>query len=273
MRRFLIILLFFFRSAVGQIPNNSFENWTNGSPDSWQTANIPIVPHSVLADSDSYEGNFAVKGIVVSDIRNKPFAPYLGIYGPAAQGFPISETYERLTGWCKLFLKPGDRFTGDVKMYDHNQEPMADGKLVIDTSINSWTFFRIHINYYGLLEPVSSMLFFTITDSTLISSGQIGSYFLLDELSLDGTTGIKKLSGVNDINIYPNPAHSELHIQNLSMNENYNYVFSDITGKVLVNRLQNNSDEILNTEEYSPGIYFLNIISDERSFSKKIILE
>jgi hypothetical protein len=85
-RGFLIILLFFFRSAVGQIPNYSFENWTNGNPDWWQTTNIPIVPRSIIPDTDAYEGNLSVKGIVVSDVRNKPFAPYLGIYGPAGPG-------------------------------------------------------------------------------------------------------------------------------------------------------------------------------------------
>jgi hypothetical protein len=190
-----------------------------------------------------------------------------------AQGFPVSDTYERLTGWCKLFLKPGDSFTGDVKMYDHNQEPMADGKLVIDSSFDSWTFFKIHINYYGILAPVSSMIFFTITDSTLLSSGQIGSYFLVDELALEGTTGIKNLSVSNSVEVFPNPARSEFHIYNKNTVGNFNYVFCDMTGKVLVRKTQINSDETFSTDEFSPGVYFLNGYSDEGCFSKKIILE
>ena len=273
MRGIIFILLLFFKTSFSQIPNNSFENWNNGNPDWWQTTNIPIVPNSVVPDSSAYEGLLAVKGIVVSDIRNKPFAPYLGIYGPSAQGFPIGQSYEYMDGWCRLFLKPGDRFRGDIRIYDSHQEPIGDGKVIIDSSIASWTPFKIQINYYGLLLPVSCTLFFTITDSTLLSSGQIGSYFVVDQISLGGTVDINNINTGWNVNIYPNPARTELHILNTYSAKGFNYSLYDVQGKKVLTKKQFYADEIINLEKLLPGVYFLNCVSKDISFRKKVILE
>jgi hypothetical protein len=273
MRCIFLILLLTFKISFSQIPNSSFENWNNGNPVYWQTTNIPIVPASVVMDSNAYEGFLAVKGMVVSDIRNKPFAPYLGIYGSSAQGFPIDQPYEFLSGWCRLFLKPGDRFTGDIKFYDSNQEPMAQGNIVLDSTFESWIPFKMKINYYGLLPPVSCSMFFTITDSSLLASGHIGSFFVLDEMTLEGNVGINSFTNQESTVVYPNPARSEIHILNKFPSKGFNYSLHDATGRVVLIKEQCFGDETLNVEMLLPGVYFLNCLSDENRFVNKVIIE
>ena len=271
--RILLISFLYLHNAYAQIPNGSFESWNDGSPDWWQTTNIPIVPAAVNVDSNSHSGFLAAKGIVVSDNHNNPFQPYLGIYGPAAQGFPILKSFNVASGWCKLFLNPQDYFTGFVRMYDVNQEPVGEGSIVIDSSISSWTEFYIHINYFSTGIPVSSSLFFTITDSTLLGSGHIGSYFLLDDLLLVEVVGISSFSDEVDISIIQSPALNELYIKSSQPLTNANYTIADISGREVMKKSKINSDETILLTNLSAGIYFFILNANDKKIVKKILLE
>ena len=162
---------------------------------------------------------------------------------------------------------------GDVRIYDSIQEPIGVGKVVIDTSINEWTAFQIQINYTGNHGPVSCALFFTITDSTLLSSGQAGSFFLLDELSMYSTVGINNLKNEKNISIYPNPVHTKIHIVNQNAGNDLSFSLSDISGKICLTKTHCQPDEIINTEDLAPGLYLLTGKSDKNYFTKKIVVE
>jgi hypothetical protein len=272
MRSILAILLIFIQTASAQIPNSGFENWNNGYPDWWQTANIPIFPASIVPDSDSHAGQLSVKGIVVSDLSHHPFQPYLGIYGGGAQGFSISNPYNLLSGWCKLSLHAGDRFTGYVRMFNSNQETVAEGFIAIDSSFSSWKEFNVPVNYFSTDNPVSCTMFFTITDSTLLSAGHIGSYFLIDELSLTVTVGISAIPD-DGISIKVNSSDRELTIDNFNNDGILNFSLFDITGKLVLNTKRYSHGEIISLINFNPGIYLLSVYSDDRRIVKKILLE
>lgn len=272
-KQLLFILLFILQRSFAQIPNQGFEYWSGGSPDEWQTTNIPIVPPSIIIDSDAYSGTSSVKGIVVSDSHNHPFQPYLGIYGSGAQGFVITQPYLHVNGWYKLYLKPNDRFVANVRLYDSNQNPVADGKLVIESSVDTWSPFNMNINYYGPAIPVSCSLFFTITDSGLLSSGQTGSYFILDDLSMSGSFNSDPINNEDDVSVFPNPAHSEFHVNNMLEEKHFLYYLYDVTGKVVIENKSPVTNEIVNTENFLPGVYILNVFSDDKNIRKKIVVE
>jgi hypothetical protein len=272
-KRILLIVLILVRSVYAQVPNYSFENWTNSNPDAWQTTNIPLVPVSILADSDAYDGLLSVKGIVVNSNNNLPYPPYLGISGGGATGFHITDRYSTVIGWCKLFLLPGDKFTGNVKIYNNIQEPIGMGSFSIDTSSMGWSPFSINIIYFDSDAVETCSLFFTITDSTELRSGQIGSYFLLDNLSMGTTVGQNEISDGYNVSVYPNPAHAELHIRTPEMKRDIFCSLIDLTGKEIFKNKLNSSNEVISFPHLSPGIYILNLYSDERRFVKKIIVE
>ena len=272
-KRILIILLFILQKSFAQIPNQGFEYWSGGSPDEWQTTNIPIVPPSIIINGDAHSGTSSAKGIVVNDSHNHPFQPYLGIYGSGAQGFVVTQPYLKVSGWYKLFLKPNDRFLANVRLYDSNQNPVADGKLVIESSVGAWSQFNMNINYHDTAVPVTCSLFFTITDSGLLSSGQTGSFFILDDLSMSGSFNNDPLKNEEDVSVFPNPAHSEFHVNNLSKEKHFLYYLYDATGKMVLENKSPVTNEIVNTENFLPGVYFLNVLSDDKNIRKKIVIE
>ena len=272
-KRFLLIFLFLAQQVFAQVPNYSFENWTNSNPDSWQTANIAMFPASIIADSDSYDGYLSVKGIVVSTNNNQPYAPYLGISGGVSSGFHITDRYLSATGWCKLSLLQGDKFTGNVRIYNNIQEPIGEGSVTIDATSSGWMPFTMNITYFDSDAAETCSFYFTITDSTELMSGQIGSYFLLDNLSMTSTTGINENITIDNISVFPNPSHSELHINITDMKEDIFYSLVDITGReVLSNKVIGHNETVM-LNDISTGIYFLNFYCDEKKFVKKIVVE
>ena len=272
-RMILILFVSILQNISAQIPNADFESWSSGNPASWQTTNIPIVPASIVMNSDVHSGLMSVKGTVVNDNHNRPFQPYLANCGPSAQGFPVSEASTLLTGWYKLFLNTDDRFTVNVKMYNEFQEVIAEGFMYINASINSWTQFNLSIEYNTPQTPNSCSIFFTITDSTMSNSGQIGSYFLLDELNLSGLVGINEMNNDESVLTYPNPVQNILHVKIPIGTNNLSHTLFDATGKKILEKNNCTMDETLNLEDVFPGLYFLQTMMDGRKIVKRILVQ
>ena len=270
MTRLIFILMLIFQSVYAQVPNYSFENWSSINPDAWQTTNIPILPLSVLPDSDAYEGLLSVKGMVVANNYNEPYAPYLGIAGGAATGFNVSQGFEFLVGWMKLFLNPGDRFSADVRMYDENLEAVGQGLFYETVSIVTWTSFIIPVTYWGDSTKTCGM-FFTITDSTGNVAGQPGSYFLIDNLTLDGQVDIVENNVEDDFSLYPNPARTFVKVKSNSIHNNF-YSIADVTGSVVASGKVDDSSRI-SIQELSSGVYFFSVKEGERRVVRKLVIE
>ncbi|MBN2662432.1 MAG: T9SS type A sorting domain-containing protein [Bacteroidales bacterium] len=69
--------------------------------------------------------------------------------------------------------------------------------------------------------------------------------------------------------IFPNPTSDICTISNL--NTNSEIIISDVSGKTLSRFYSSNSNEQINLSNYSSGIYYVNIISDNQNITKKII--
>jgi hypothetical protein len=273
--RTLLILFFILEKLSAQVPNGGFENWNGVNPSAWQTTNIPIVPCSVIPDSDAYSGFLSVKGIVVANSSNQPFPPYLGIAGSGSVGFPITQAYEVVIGMYKLSLLPGDKFKAVANLYDQWGNPVGNGQTIVSSSTSSstWEQLIIHVNYFATPANYNCAVFFTIMDSTESGSGQIGSYFLIDDLALAGTLSSGILNEDNDISVFPIPAHDELHVKNISPDKKNYYSIIDMTGKTIQGNKQFITDETIGVENLSSGIYFLCITSDDKKYMKKIAVE
>src|SRR5207253_1576825 len=118
-----------------------------------------------------------------------------------------------------------------VRMYNNQQETIGSGFVELDSVSSQWIHFVMNIIYFDSIDAINCSMFFTITDSTGLMSGQIGSYFLLDNLTLTGLTGIESLAAEESIRVFPNPVHSDLHIVSSRMQKNLFYSICDVTGK------------------------------------------
>jgi hypothetical protein len=273
LKAFYIIPFFFISTLFAQVPNSSFENWTNNVPTGWETINIPIVPQGIIQDTNAYMGNYCVRGVVETNSFNQPFAPYLGYSGPSAQGFTIILPFARLEGYCKLNLKDGDFFDGTVHIYNSNHEPIGKGHLILSGVIPQWQHFTIDITYDSIDVSMACALFFTITDSSGLASGHAGSTFWIDYLSMTGvaSAGVIDQSSEPVFNFYPNPASDYIHVHISNATIQNHLTISDVEGRIVKSN-EIFSDELIAVNDLKAGIYFVNVYSNEKNFSEKLLI-
>lgn len=77
---------------------------------------------------------------------------------------------------------------------------------------------------------------------------------------------------VNDLNIYPNPVHTILKVENF-LDTNLSISVSDISGKVLNTITSSQSIIEIDFTEYSNGVYFIGVNTETKSGSFKIVKE
>ena len=95
---------------------------------------------------------------------------------------------------------------------------------------------------------------------------------ILDNFYVDGTLSTTDFE-IGAVKIYPNPSDNIFNIQ-LNNIEKFNYSVTDITGKIVIsNKNITQSNYALNMSDYATGLYFLNIESQGRTLTKKLILK
>ncbi len=94
---------------------------------------------------------------------------------------------------------------------------------------------------------------------------------ILDNLRIEGTLGTKDFSA-NSFTIYPNPSNNVFNID-LNNNNGFEFKVVDITGKVIITRNKVSSNTYqLDMSQYSSGMYFISITSNNKTATKKLIL-
>lgn len=167
-----------------QLNNSGFEIWVNDKPDLWETSNLPYLDKAIVQDTVARTGNYSVKGVVVNN-NARPYPPYLS--NPYnSNGTPVVAQHDTMSGWVQTGLIGSDQLLGTTVLYSSNFFPIAKGQIVINGNNTSWTYFSAPIQYFAGGIPAFAAMFFTITDSTGVASGAIGSFFRLDDVELTG---------------------------------------------------------------------------------------
>ena len=100
-------------------------------------------------------------------------------------------------------------------------------------------------------------------------TGGSQEYSMIGNVS-SGTLGINDVSVDKSIFIYPNPANDILNFtlpHNLVLSD---VIVYDITGKVVVNKLNAEVKQI-DVSQLGSGVYFVKFISDDKSIIKKFV--
>jgi uncharacterized delta-60 repeat protein len=75
---------------------------------------------------------------------------------------------------------------------------------------------------------------------------------------------------INNISIFPNPAQDVITISELPLGAELSIL--DITGKVMFNTIVNSNQLIINTDEFSNGIYLVNVYTNGSTSTKKLVV-
>jgi hypothetical protein len=90
------------------------------------------------------------------------------------------------------------------------------------------------------------------------------------DVAINQSVGIEELKGYG-ISVYPNPTQGKIYVESTN-NLIQQIIVSDFTGKMLIkkNSIQQQKERI-DLSKYGNGVYFFNIITDEKRFIIKII--
>ncbi|HLF52689.1 M4 family metallopeptidase [Flavobacterium sp.] len=127
---------------------------------------------------------------------------------------------------------------------------------------------------YGGATPQSDMLFRFVfhSDEAVAEEGAIIDNFVITGTSVLSTTE----NNFNSFAVYPNPSKGTVTLS-LSTNSDVKVTLYDISGRNIYNKSFNNSDISFNQElkfnALSKGVYILNVESDGKKASKKLIIE
>ena len=105
--------------------------------------------------------------------------------------------------------------------------------------------------------------------------GGWGNYLYVDNINISGFTGISELSNNSQISVYPNPGNDYISVEvkgNLQK-EIEMKILNTLGQAVLTQNFKPDNKNIftINISGLDQGVYFLHVISDGKSFNKKIL--
>lgn len=277
--------------CMAQIPNYGFENWSTiknySEPVNWSSLNSTTsrfndftckkmgnttVGYSVSLWSKTINGK-VVPGIIVSGKIDT--TTYKAISGFAYTGRP-----SELKG-SRQFMG-GENDNGFIAAYLTKWDTTNSRRDTIGFAFeelkgmsHTWSDFKIPFKYNSILKPDSCVI-------VLSSSGKTPkpySFLYIDNLSFDNKITSFDIIEPSQINVYPNPATTEIFISfvsgSASLNELKEIILVDMLGKIVLTLLPayNNSEFRINTESIPKGIYILRANTKYNVFSKKLIIE
>ncbi|MBT8271119.1 MAG: T9SS type A sorting domain-containing protein, partial [Bacteroidia bacterium] len=136
-----------------------------------------------------------------------------------------------------------------------------------------WTGTNTTMTEYSYdLSPISTeaeVIFRIVfhSDQAIVEEG-----IIVDDFYVDGTLSTEEFS-LGQIGVFPNPSSGIFNLRTSNIGS-YDYRVTDITGKVV---LRNNNvqqqDHQLDMNGFASGMYFLNLVSDGRVLTKKLIIK
>ncbi len=269
--------------VFAQIPNAGFENWTEGNPDGWTTNNIIGAVTPITQSADAHSGSSAAKLEVVS--FSIPYGALLFSSSAEQTFFPISQNYMSVRGYYKFHKEnPLDNVFAQLSIYATDSVSLiAVGGLEIIQAQTAYTSFEIPVEYiYPALE--AGYMYLSFINFTADSLLTVGSYLLLDDLSLSMVTGIDKdLSALpKQFSLgqnYPNPFNPSTTINyQLAMNSVidlsiYNLLGQKVATLVSLEQAAGSYNVQWDASNFSSGVYLYRLETDQGFMqTKRLIL-
>lgn len=303
---FFILFLFTysFSFSQAQIPNSSFENWSevNGcyELDNWYSLNIVSAQYpqmGTLRSTDAYDGNYSLR-LVSSPVNMPDYNLYDTLANAVLGSLSLvdgphdGDSYTDRPNYCSFYFKyyPSilapeiiDTAYFFIKFVNQDNNVGYAHWFYAGTEVDNWTKVTLSIYYYNNLTPDSVYANFTSSLNGFVKShfsmgnvhflNAIGNELIVDKLELSNQVALpKEAESINEISIYPNPCKDDLNlIFNNNKPENLNYSIYDITGKRIKSDVV--KDTKISTRELSSGFYILELSKNGYSVRQKFIVK
>lgn len=248
-----------------QLPNNSFENWSDvevEDPDSWNTVNSltqSFLGALITKSSDAAVGMYSARfenaltddGGTISAVLTNGDIDSFGATG----GVPYAAVPHTLTGQCKWM--PSGQDTAFISL-----QLLSNGMIIgtalygLTQAVPTWTAFNQNVTTVG--TPDTMLI-------SVISGFNSGSVLMLDDLDLTGgTVGYYEMElNEVDVRLYPNPAQDKLNIVSPESMEMKQGWVMDVTGKRVLELAGNELMTPITIGHLPAGLYFLHLESNQ----------
>ncbi len=279
------------------VPNPSFETWTTGSfsnPTGWDTPNqelmsIPFFGFPVVTKSTDHHGT----GSFSAKLETKHLTlPPLDVPGfmtcgnltvditsgtyELTGGVPVTDQPTHLKGYYKYDPKGGDSCVigiGLTKTTGATRDTVGFGAFSTRDTIADWTPFSAWIDYIEGAAPDTMNIIAMSTAQEVMTPGTV---LWVDELYLDYTVGFDNEDPSAGIRIYNDRETARLMIF-------FDFPAVQTTGIRLYNMQGrcmshiapepvSNDRRIIHYSDLSKGIYLLEILHDNKKFTRKFFL-
>ncbi len=296
MKKILLLiggLSLFLSSIKAQIPNGGFENWDTTNlfiykhiyPVAWMSNNLywqsVNKQNAVVPSGDAHSGNYSMKMTVLNDTSSSKQGASCGTFegdllmGEANGKFAIKNKPAGIEFWHKFTSPKKENFLLFVNLYN-GENQVGSAMIYSEENSQSWSKLSSVIDYSSNETPDSASISILVGYS---DTPTVGTVFMIDDLAFTTTTAIKEAQIENDFVLYPNPSFGELNISiNTPISNDIEISLKDISGRNIrtfsKDELSISQNDIsLKINEYEPGIYFLEMKSNSKVLSKKIILQ
>jgi hypothetical protein len=259
---------------------------SGGGSTGWQCLNLfssPFTgnsPVSVFKDSTTvHSGSYSCK-IVSVKLTNtsygylQPYYPHdtvgiilLGqISGTTFNlGAPFTHRLTSLSFWYQY--TPGTGATGHPDtaycevVLSHMHHTLGAGYLTMNAAA-SWTQANVNLLYDSASGAPDTILAF-ISSSSLFKPA-VGSVLIVDGVSVAVSTGLDEISKqAATVEVYPNPASSQVNLRISTESHAYTAKIFDVTGKEIGTYSIKNNVASINTEAYNQGLYICQVIDKD----------
>jgi len=300
-------------SAIAQIPNASFENWTHTAtsgtggtmgydqPNSWGTPNAYVATYDSVymckkgtggaPGGGSYYLQLTAKTITVLGfpitVPGAAVAGNINVAGTTISvsgGFPYTSRPATLTGYWQYAASGSDQ--GYVAVFLSKWNTALNRRDTVSftnyplpaPAVSSWTAFSIPLTYQKGSIPDTAMV---LLSSSNLNSAVAGSTLSVDTLAFAGNVPSGVVTVVNDhaaTSVYPNPAsdHATIYYYSL-LSGDLQVTLTDVAGKNVrefTAKINNGSNNIpLDIKGLIKGNYLLNLSNGMGTECKKLVIE
>jgi hypothetical protein len=289
MKTFIGLLLFLVMGsamAQTQIPEGGFNNWTPNSTNvyfeptgGWWTSLNSLAtlggPVTLSQTTDAHSGEFAalmetklwgdllLAGLLVSGnfILEEPFIQ---------NGQPFTDSPSKFKGWYKYTPVSGDSAGVAAILTRYNtgagqQDTIAIARRAIEENVQTYTEFEIAFDYLITgVEPDTLIIVFTSSGDGGNFNGEVGSTFIVDDISLEYTTGLlESLLPEIDVKAYPTPAADHVTFTfDTPRPEKLLCEVYTLDGRFIQSFSPNNKEHLMDVSSLPRGKYILQVFED-----------
>ena len=270
MKKTLQLLLFLLATSslsLAQIPNAGMENWTNMTfyedPTGWTTFNsfslLSGAPPTVTKTTDAHSGTYAASLESILGPGSSELPGILISLDANGNGFANTQRYATFSFWYKFNNAGGDTAMVAASFtkwnpVTQNADSVAVAIALVTNTTNTWTQMNIPFQYFTGQTPDTAYIgaFSTITDTFIP-----GSVLKVDDFSFSGIASVSEVIS-NGINIYPNPASSELFVDFENPIKGDLLIY-DLSGRIVLNTTLSDVKTKISVATLPKNTYLYNI--------------